>query len=273
VKDVIKLVAGAQHILALTSNGAVFSWGNNEQNQLGRRMINRYHDHPWLVPGQCSLPRGITDVGAGTYHSFAIHKSGQLYAWGSNNFGQTGIFQSAGQSDAVILYPTPVPSLGKGSGILSVTGGKDHSLAINKKGQCLTWGRIDNKALGIVAKDIPTHDVIVDTYGKPRILKVPTPISGVDGKVVFTAAGTDHSFAITQDGKAYRWGFNAHITLDTGMRKRTRSSSQQNSKTNMCLARCSSRPPPAVSSAFLWVYMILKRTVYIDVCRRLSRER
>ncbi|GAM33567.1 hypothetical protein TCE0_011r00558 [Talaromyces pinophilus] len=219
VKDIIKLVAGAQHVLALTSNGAVFSWGNNEQNQLGRRMINRHHDHPWLVPAQCSLPRGITDVSAGIYHSFAIHKSGQLYAWGSNNFGQTGIFQSAGQSDAVILYPTPVPSLGKGSGIVSVTGGKDHSLALNNKGQCLTWGRIDNKALGIVAKDIPTHDVIVDTYGKPRILKVPTPISGVDGKVVFTAAGTDHSFAITQDGKPYSWGFNAHIRLDTGMRK------------------------------------------------------
>lgn len=216
VKDVIKLVPGAQHVLALISNGTVFSWGNNEQNQLGRRMMSRLHEFPWLVPGQCSLPRGIIDIGAGIYHSFAIHKTGQLYAWGSNNFGQTGIFQSAGQSDAVILYPTPVPSLKKESGIVSVTGGKDHSLALNEQGQCLAWGRIDNKALGIIAKDIPTSDVIFDTYKKPRILKVPTPISDVDGKVVFAAAGTDHSFAITQDGRAYSWGFNAQHQVGHG---------------------------------------------------------
>lgn len=50
----------------------------------------------------------------------------------------------------------------------------------------------------------------------PRILKVPTPISGVDGKVVFAAAGTDHSFAITQDGKAYSWGFNAQHQVGHG---------------------------------------------------------
>ncbi|EED22452.1 regulator of chromosome condensation, putative [Talaromyces stipitatus ATCC 10500] len=183
VKDVIKLVPGAQHVWALISNGTFFSWGNNEQNQLGRCMISRIHEFPWL---------------------------------GSNNFGQTGIFQSAGQSDAVIPYPTPVPSLGKGLGIVSVIGGKDHSLALNEQGQWLAWGRIDNKALGIIAKDIPTSDVIFDTYKKPRILKVPTPISGVVGKVVFAAAGTDHSFAITQDGRAYSWGFNAQHQVGHG---------------------------------------------------------
>jgi regulator of chromosome condensation len=35
--DVAKLVAGAQHMLALTSEGKVFSWGCNEQYQLGRQ--------------------------------------------------------------------------------------------------------------------------------------------------------------------------------------------------------------------------------------------
>lgn len=80
----------------------------------------------------------------------------------------------------------------------------------------LAWGRIDNKALGIIAKDISKSDVIFDTYQKPRILKTPTPISGVDGKAVFAAAGTDHSFAITQDGAAYSWGFNAHHQVGHG---------------------------------------------------------
>jgi hypothetical protein len=49
---------------------------------------------------------------------------------GSNNFGQTGISKSAGQSDATVIYPTEVPSLGKEAKITTVFGGKDHSLAL-----------------------------------------------------------------------------------------------------------------------------------------------
>ncbi|KAL2824879.1 regulator of chromosome condensation 1/beta-lactamase-inhibitor protein II [Aspergillus cavernicola] len=206
--NVRKLVAGAQHMLALTSEGAVFSWGCDEQHQLGRRRVHHNASHS-LVPGECALPSGIIDIGAGQYHSFAIHKTGTVYGWGSNNYGQTAIFTSAGQSDAVVVYPTKVQSLKQKSKIISIHGGKDHSLAINKEGQCLSWGRIDNKALGLDVKDLPSSDVIFDVYDKPRILKVPTAVSNIDKPVEALGIGTDHSFAITKDGHAYSWGFNA----------------------------------------------------------------
>jgi regulator of chromosome condensation len=222
VRRVTKLAAGAQHVLALTSNGAVFTWGSEEQGQLGRRFQLSRHSAsplstlPWLIPGPCAV-RDIIDVGAGLYHSFAIRKNGKVYAWGSNNFGQTGIFKSAGQSDAAVPYPTEVSSFGKEVKINTVFGGKDHSLALTDQGQCLTWGRIDNKALGLVTAKIPSSNIIYDTYGKPRILKIPTRITIQD--VAFITAGTDHSFAITKDGKGYSWGFNAqhqtgHMTED-----------------------------------------------------------
>lgn len=209
---VTKLAAGAQHVLALTSDGAVFAWGSEEQGQLGRCFRFSRHSAspssklPWLIPGPCAV-RGFIDVGAGQYHSFAIRKNGKVYAWGSNNFGQTGIFKNAGQSDAAIPYPTEISSFGKEVKIKTVTGGKDHSLALTDQGQCLTWGRIDNKALGLVTAQIPSSNIIYDIYGKPRILKIPTRITIQD--VAFITAGTDHSFAITKDGKAYSWGFNA----------------------------------------------------------------
>lgn len=205
---VTKLAAGAQHILALTSNETVFSWGSEEQSQLGRRTNSRLYKLPWLIPGQCALPRNIVDIGAGQYHSFAIQKSGKVYAWGSNNFGQTGIFKNAGQSDATVLYPTKAESLGQAN-IATIIGGKDHSLALTDQGQCLTWGRIDNKALGLVIKDISSSDTIYDTYGKPRILKTPTRTANIYEKITFVTAGTDHSIAITNNGKAYSWGFNS----------------------------------------------------------------
>ncbi|KAK2757614.1 hypothetical protein FQN54_004583 [Arachnomyces sp. PD_36] len=210
LKNVVKLAAGAQHVLALTANGTVFSWGCDEQNQLGRtRSLRRVHE-PHLVPEQCALPTGITELGAGLYHSFAIHKSGDVYAWGSNNFGQTGILSGAGGSDADVTYPTKVKNLRKSDKIISISGGKDHSIAITDKGQCLTWGRVDNKALGLDMSKIASSDIIVDSRGRPRISCVPAPIPGIDGEVTFATAGTDHSFAITKDGKAYSWGFNVH---------------------------------------------------------------
>jgi regulator of chromosome condensation len=207
LNNVVKLSAGAQHMLALTSEGTVFSWGCDEQHQLGRRRVHHNAPHH-LVPGECALPAGIINIGAGQYHSFAIHKSGTTYAWGSNNYGQTAIFTSAGQSDAVVVYPTKVQSLKRNPKIISIQGGKDHSLAITDEGACLSWGRIDNKALGLDVKDIPSSNIIFDTYGRPRILKVPTVVSGIDETIVSLGIGTDHSFVITKDGQAYSWGFN-----------------------------------------------------------------
>jgi regulator of chromosome condensation len=106
----------------------------------------------------------------------------------------------------MVLHPTKVPSLGKEAKITTVFAGKDHSLSLTNQGQCLTCGRIDNKALVLVTTEIPPSEIIYDTYGKPRILKTPTPLSIQD--IAFITAGTDYSFAITKDGKAYSWGFN-----------------------------------------------------------------
>lgn len=210
LENIVKVVAGAQHALALTSNGVVFSWGCDEQNQLGRRRATRHHQTHALSPEQCALPSGIRDIGVGLYHSFAVHENDTVYAWGSNNFGQTGVSSSAGQNDAIVPFPTEVRSFRNHPTLVAIFGGKDHSIAITDSGQCLVWGRIDNKALGIGLEDMPLSDIIHDKYGRPRILKQPTLLKGISGKAIFATAGTDHSFIITDKGKAYSWGFNAH---------------------------------------------------------------
>ncbi|KAJ5736070.1 uncharacterized protein N7483_001195 [Penicillium malachiteum] len=210
LENVTKIVAGAQHILALTSKGTVFSWGCDEQHQLGRRRASprQRPPHP-RTPYQCALPPGICDIGVGLYHSFAVHTHGVVYGWGSNNFGQTGISTTAGQNDAMIPFPSEIRAFRNHGALVSIFGGKDHSIAVTESGKCLAWGRIDNKALGLGLKDMAPSDVIHDEYDRPRILTQPTLLRGIDGRVVFAASGTDHSFAVTDSGKGYSWGFNA----------------------------------------------------------------
>lgn len=208
VNNITKLAGGAHHVLALASDHTVYSWGCDEQHQLGRRRAGRgTHTSP-LEPQQCALPLDIVDIAAGAYHSFALRKNGALYAWGSNNFGQTGIFTNAGMSDAAIPYPTRIPAVGKFE-IASFDGGKDHSHILTKQGQCVIWGRIENKALGLPIKEIPEDNSIFDEYGKPRILSVPTPITSIPGRIVSVTTGMEHVVAVTEEGKAYSWGFNA----------------------------------------------------------------
>ncbi|KAE8149004.1 RCC1/BLIP-II [Aspergillus avenaceus] len=204
---ITKLAAGGQHVLALTSTGAVFSWGCNDQHQLVQH----------LLPSRCALPLGITDIGAGTYHSFAILKGGFVFSWGSNNFGQTGIATNAGQNNALIEYPTRASSLQTFGKIVLIDGGKDHSIAITEAGHCLAWGRIENKALGIETERMFPWDIIHDDRGRPRILKKPHHVDGISGRVIHAATGSDHSIAITELGHAYTWGFNSlHQTGHTG---------------------------------------------------------
>ncbi|PLB52016.1 putative pheromone response protein [Aspergillus steynii IBT 23096] len=208
LNNVTKLAAGAQHMLALTSAGSVYGWGCNEQQQLGRRRTCRSRDvHP-LLPDQCALPGNIVDIGAGMYHSFAIQRTGAVYGWGSNNFGQIGIADNAGENDAIINYPTRIKSIAKKPKLVQIHGGKDHSITVDQNGQCLTWGRIENKALGYDPQILSEDEIIFDSRDRPRISAQPHAIPTLNN-IVYATAGTDHSFAISADGNAYSWGFNA----------------------------------------------------------------
>ncbi|MCJ1430909.1 hypothetical protein MMC27_000259 [Xylographa pallens] len=213
LKKVTKLVAGSNHVLALTSSGALFSWGAGEQNQLGRRIVERTR-LGGLVPRQFGFAKGIVNMGAGAHHSFAIHKNGNVFGWGLNSYGETGINDHAGENEATILKPTVVKSLSAHGKIISIGGGNHHSVAVTEEGVCLTWGRIDALGTGLKIKDLPPDDVIFDDNGKARILSVATPIPDLD--IAFAAAGSDHSIAVTKDGKAYSWGFSADYQTGLG---------------------------------------------------------
>ncbi|KAL2813170.1 regulator of chromosome condensation 1/beta-lactamase-inhibitor protein II [Aspergillus granulosus] len=224
LKHITSLAAGAQHVLARHFRGSVYAWGAASRGQLGRKKLNRAGcAHPHLIPRVCNFPGnnirsgfyGITDIGAGGYHSFAIKKSGEVYSWGWNMHGQTGIPEeeldssdSFLESETAVSQPTLIPEL-QGEEAISVTGGMKHSIAVTKDNRCLSWGAIQGNALGIPDKDINTNHVHSSEDGSvDEILGVPGLVTGIEGKVISAAAGARHSLAISGKKMAFGWGSN-----------------------------------------------------------------
>ncbi|KAF2145142.1 uncharacterized protein K452DRAFT_284531 [Aplosporella prunicola CBS 121167] len=216
LKKIRHIAAGANHILALDASGNVFAWGSGQQNQLGRRVVERTKIEG-LVPREFGLPRRqITQIACGSYHSFAMDKKGNVWAWGLNNFGETGIPEHAGEDDAVILKPAKVENLA-GKNMKMLYGGGHHSVGVTEGGECLVWGRLDGFQMGIpmeTLKALPEEQVKRDEHGRARILKVPTAVPGIDA--VYACCGFDHTIAITREGRAYSWGFSANYQTGQG---------------------------------------------------------
>ncbi|GME63451.1 hypothetical protein GTA08_BOTSDO05678 [Neofusicoccum parvum] len=216
LKKVREIVCGANHVLALDADGNVFAWGSGQQNQLGRRVVERTKTEG-LVPREFGLPRKkITQIACGAYHSFAIDKSGNVWAWGLNNFGETGLPENAGEDDAVIIKPNKVPALA-GKNIKMIDGGGHHSAAVTEDGKCLVWGRLDGYQMGLpmnTLKGLAEDKIKKDEHDRPRILKVPTEVPDINA--AFVACGSDHTIAISKEGKAYSWGFSANYQTGQG---------------------------------------------------------
>ena len=84
--DVIAIAAGGYHSLALTTGGAVWSWGLNSSGQLGDGTVTR-SSFPVGVNG---LTSGINTLSGGESHSLALTNAGSAKAWGLNTNGQLG---------------------------------------------------------------------------------------------------------------------------------------------------------------------------------------
>lgn len=73
--------------VALLANGSLWAWGDNTRGQLGdgTRIAS-------AVPVRVDVPAGVrfVRVSSGGYSSYAIDRSGRLWAWGGNQNGQLG---------------------------------------------------------------------------------------------------------------------------------------------------------------------------------------
>ena len=152
-------------------------------------------------------------------HSFAVEKDKEdVWSWGLDSFGETGIREGADGNEAVVFSPVRVPALSlDGDAISTITGGTHHSAATTTSGKLLVWGRLDGHQLGLEPNSLPDTDIIKDSLGWPRMLIHPTELpTATIGTAKLVAVGTDHNVAINAVGQAYSSGFNMNYQCGQG---------------------------------------------------------
>lgn len=192
ITDAVQIAAGADHALAVTRDGSVFTWGYNLAGQLGvhpRPVINfrthtpasmAYVPFPIRIPG---LSR-VKGVAAGHDYSLALLDDGTVRAWGANRAGQLG-------DGTVTDRPTPVPVAGVRNAVAIGAQGL-LSAAVLAHGTVMTWGA-GNAGLG--RKNF-TQDVAAPT---------PALVEGASG-IASMSVGAGIVLAITNAGTVISWG-------------------------------------------------------------------
>ena len=128
------IAVGELHSVGIR-NGKLYACGRNESYQLGTSE-DRNEDKYYMTEVDTQIDDWVS-VSCGEAFSMAIRANGDLYAWGSNSYGQLGLGQSV-----VAKKPTFV-----GSGFDWVRCGYQHVIAC-KYHDLYVWGRNTTGQLG-----------------------------------------------------------------------------------------------------------------------------
>lgn len=195
--DIIQLSTSANHAIALTAEGEVFVFGNNDYGQLGLGH-NIKSDIPQLIDNVDD----VIYVSVSDRHSMLLTSTGDVYITKNNKFDKLEIKNiiqiSAGLSHSLalsedknvyLIKSDKIDLFMKNSDVISISTGYDHSLLLNNKGLVYAYGNNDYGQLG-------PNDSKVET---------PTIITGIDN-IIHIIAGDKYSLVLTDKEEVFRFG-------------------------------------------------------------------
>ncbi|OII78366.1 regulator of chromosome condensation family protein [Cryptosporidium andersoni] len=189
-----RICCGANHTLALSDNGNLYSWGVGQFGCLGTGSTEDVFFPTKIEISNNSLK--VQHIAAGSRHSLCCTENGNLFAWGSNANGRLGI----GGVHGIKLKPTIVQSMLPYHVCFVVTG-EAHSGCIDRMGIVFTWGNGSNGQLG--------HGLQLDC-------PIPRKVHGISSiPFVQLAFGAFISMGLTQSGDVYIWGSKQHEIFST----------------------------------------------------------
>ncbi|CAH0477266.1 unnamed protein product [Peronospora belbahrii] len=196
--SMIAAANGCEHMLAVSSDGAVYSWGYNDCGQLGLGLTVVKSHTPRMIDSLREKYH-VTTAAVSYHHSAVVTSAGELLTFGMNDSGQLGLDHAQHQHT-----PQLVLSLSN-QVITKVACGLYHTVAITVGGAVYSFGKNDYGQLGL---------------GHARDTKVPNRVKMSPGesdeKIVAVSCGYYHTVSISEQGKLITWGRNDYGQLGIG---------------------------------------------------------
>ena len=230
--------AGTHHSLALDSSGHLWAWGYNRDGQLGDGTTTTERHTPVAV----TPDRTYIAVSAGSDHSLALDRSGHLWAWGYNSYGQLGDGTTTRRRAPVEITPDRTYTM--------VVAGWYHSLALDSTGHLWAWGYNSFGQLGdgtttrrrapveitpdrtyAMASDASlesagTGNLPADSVLSDRMSGIVENVRATAGTVSRTedsyntfkqvSSSSFHTLALDSSGHVWTWGSNSNGQLGDG---------------------------------------------------------
>ncbi|KAM4013064.1 RCC1 domain-containing protein 1 isoform 2-T2 [Anomaloglossus baeobatrachus] len=151
-----KMALGNEHVVLLTRDGKVLTWGAGRHGQLGHGDVED-GSAPRIVEALHGV--AMSEVAAGGWHTVAVSESGDLYCWGWNESGQLGLPSKTLQQERAISEEEPTGcdededaefigiqafpaliDLPQETEAAKVSCGSRHTAAVTRSGELFTWG-------------------------------------------------------------------------------------------------------------------------------------
>jgi alpha-tubulin suppressor-like RCC1 family protein len=126
-RKVTRIAAGGFHSLLLTDDGDVFSFGRNSGGMTGQGTDVGNTSIATAIDETNLAGRSIIDVSAKDGFGLLLSADGNVFSFGGNIFGRTGLGISTGNT----LIPTPIVGSNlAGKQVIAISAGQVHSLLI-----------------------------------------------------------------------------------------------------------------------------------------------
>lgn len=244
----LAVAAGTNFALALKDNGEIWSWGANDQGQLGDG-TKTAHTPPARASGG-----PYRAIAAGDKHSLGVRWDGKVYAAGYNVSGELGVGDQQ-QRSAFTFVKDYGQHLAAGKqftiflgadGYLNIAGlgssgqigaGSGHTLEPTAYPPWKDY-EFDGWSMGVKPNSIfagTNHSLAIRSEGSieawgdngqgqvgpsatASVVTTPVIQGSIGGRWLQLAAGDYHTMAVNSDGRLYTWGGNALGELGIGTR-------------------------------------------------------
>ena len=168
-----QVACGSSFTLALMDDGSVYSWGRNEQGQLGiggSMSMDHYamEDYPVQIEGDLE-GKVVTSVAAGFVQALASTEDNELFQWGMGQW----------LAPRIVLFEDGPQA------IVDASCGDRFNVVVTESGDTYTWAK------GYFQKGVLGHE-------DQKTQRFPAKVGGLDSNAIGVSCGQKHTIALVE---------------------------------------------------------------------------